>query len=459
MEYCSYCKQEFISIGALKTHIREMRLANNEIHIVGNYKCLICNWGFESLKSLHSHIWQQTNTDHVDYVKKIENQIVTEYNNNLKLDQLCQKFSLSNATICKIIRESTQATIPCPICGIKYVSQNNLNNHISSLRDQSHIDFMNKNLDILRKELISNKSVAQIKKDNLDIYFSEGWIAKQIEKLLTIDEYKQRLDKIKDKQRGSNGRWYRHGKNYRVCQDRGSDWGEICRRVRIRDDNECQNCFKTGKQLNLEKSWLVVHHKIPYRVNRDNSLNNLITLCNKCHSKIEKSLLIEYPLDKYPPTYIDNRVCRVFRWTAELDKILKDNHNLTDGELVNLLKSTTKFGISSRRRNLGLLKEIPGKNFTEEEIYFIKENYGKISVKDIAQRLNRGLYTLNWKIGNLGLNLKSSQIKARRGYNFEDDKVLLENKTLSNRDLSLKLNKTISSIITRKVRLKKKGLL
>jgi 5-methylcytosine-specific restriction endonuclease McrA len=47
-----------------------------------------------------------------------------------------------------------------------------------------------------------------------------------------------------------------------------------------RDSFACQHCGK--KQLELH-----AHHVIPYRISYDNSLVNLLTLCQSCHMKEE----------------------------------------------------------------------------------------------------------------------------------------------------------------------------
>ena len=49
-----------------------------------------------------------------------------------------------------------------------------------------------------------------------------------------------------------------------------------------RDNYKCQRCGRDAEQVRL-----VVHHKKPYKVNKDNSLDILITLCRSCHMIIE----------------------------------------------------------------------------------------------------------------------------------------------------------------------------
>lgn len=63
------------------------------------------------------------------------------------------------------------------------------------------------------------------------------------------------------------------------------EWKLVSKKARSRDKNTCQKCGFTSEKINLP-----VHHKIPYRIYQDNSLSNLITLCNICHKKEEMKL-------------------------------------------------------------------------------------------------------------------------------------------------------------------------
>jgi len=60
-----------------------------------------------------------------------------------------------------------------------------------------------------------------------------------------------------------------------------ASWKEIAKKVYKRDNWECQQCGKHGGILNA-------HHVIPWVISKDNSLDNLITLCVPCHSKIHQ---------------------------------------------------------------------------------------------------------------------------------------------------------------------------
>jgi len=61
---------------------------------------------------------------------------------------------------------------------------------------------------------------------------------------------------------------------------RGVDWDEVRLKVYKRDDFKCRICGEDNCLLHA-------HHIIPYRISKNNSLDNLITLCPKHHTHEE----------------------------------------------------------------------------------------------------------------------------------------------------------------------------
>ena len=59
----------------------------------------------------------------------------------------------------------------------------------------------------------------------------------------------------------------------------GGNWEELRKLVYKRDGNRCVYCGKKGK--------LHAHHLAPVRISKDNSLNNLVSVCEKCHRTLE----------------------------------------------------------------------------------------------------------------------------------------------------------------------------
>lgn len=71
----------------------------------------------------------------------------------------------------------------------------------------------------------------------------------------------------------------------------GDDWDAIRYVVYSRDKFTCQDCGVNGLRLD-------VHHKIPYLYSGDNSIENLITLCRKCHMIEEQRIRKEFKQNK-----------------------------------------------------------------------------------------------------------------------------------------------------------------
>ena len=71
---------------------------------------------------------------------------------------------------------------------------------------------------------------------------------------------------------------------------RGKDWDTIKLKARERDGFECQECGLTEEEhMEKYKQPLQVHHINPYRKSKDNSLENLVTVCCVCHRKLENT--------------------------------------------------------------------------------------------------------------------------------------------------------------------------
>lgn len=72
---------------------------------------------------------------------------------------------------------------------------------------------------------------------------------------------------------------------------RGANWKEQRAKALKRDKNTCQAC-------GVKDRVLAVHHKTPYRISHDNSLKNLITLCDSCHMKADEAWRKAHPFNQ-----------------------------------------------------------------------------------------------------------------------------------------------------------------
>jgi len=68
-----------------------------------------------------------------------------------------------------------------------------------------------------------------------------------------------------------------------------ANWKKKSKEILFRDGHHCMRCHKS-----INKYSYNCHHKIPYQISKNNSDNNLVSLCRSCHTieewKIRKEL-------------------------------------------------------------------------------------------------------------------------------------------------------------------------
>jgi hypothetical protein len=107
----------------------------------------------------------------------------------------------------------------------------------------------------------------------------------------------------------------------RPSKNRGSYWKRQAYRARLRDGYKCQDC---GLQFERGTKLLHVHHKIPRRLYGSDHLDNLISLCGKCHRRADAAIqlreLRDWPLGAPRPKHIRR---------APLPNYCKNGHEYT----------------------------------------------------------------------------------------------------------------------------------
>ncbi len=84
----------------------------------------------------------------------------------------------------------------------------------------------------------------------------------------------------KEKCSGANNYMWKGGTTDEIALRMNNiEWHKIRKRIYERDNWTCQICGVHGGKKNK----LHCHHIVPYRVSQDNSEENLISLCAKCH--------------------------------------------------------------------------------------------------------------------------------------------------------------------------------
>lgn len=82
---------------------------------------------------------------------------------------------------------------------------------------------------------------------------------------------------------GARCSWYKGGWR----KERGPDWLQVRERILERDGHKCRQCGCTQDEARERGHTLSIHHIVPWEESRDNSDDNLITLCQSCHMQEE----------------------------------------------------------------------------------------------------------------------------------------------------------------------------
>ena len=127
------------------------------------------------------------------------------------------------------------------------------------------------------------------------------------------------------------------------------------------------------------------------------------------------------------------------KWTLNEIQFLKDNYNkMTTKEIALKLNKTI---VSIRHKKIRL-KLIIKKMWALNEIQFLKDNYNKMTTKELSKKLNRTTTAINSKLNFL-------KLKRLKKWNSDNINFLKNNyKNLSNKELSKILNKSIYIIAT-----------
>lgn len=128
----------------------------------------------------------------------------------------------------------------------------------------------------------------------------------------------------------------------------GPEWDRIRKLVRQRDHFTCQVCGAVEKEQPHQ-----VHHKIPFRMfsspNEANRLENLITLCAKCHQKVEQNVRIRSGLAGL--TYVLHQLAPLFLMCdyGDLGSSADPQSTLADGSPAVILYDQVPAGIGLSR--------------------------------------------------------------------------------------------------------------
>jgi len=93
------------------------------------------------------------------------------------------------------------------------------------------------------------------------------------------------LEKMRQSRIGQNKgpkHWAWRGGSYQAYQTYGLEWHEWLNLRKSIFERDCYKCSACDSDILLDS-----HHIIPYRISHDNSKENLLTFCRKCHASID----------------------------------------------------------------------------------------------------------------------------------------------------------------------------
>jgi 5-methylcytosine-specific restriction endonuclease McrA len=104
---------------------------------------------------------------------------------------------------------------------------------------------------------------------------------KEANRLIQVERYQENNHPFKEMNKYAQAmaiktKWYGIGR---------AEWKKKSWSIFLRDGCHCRKCH-----ISLTKHQYNVHHIIPYVISNDNSDDNLITLCIRCHAKEEARL-------------------------------------------------------------------------------------------------------------------------------------------------------------------------
>ncbi len=141
------------------------------------------------------------------------------------------------------------------------------------------------------------------------------------------------------------------------------------------------------------------------------------------------------------------------RWNKEDLNYLKENYLKEPTKDISLKLNRSEYSIRRKYNRLNKDKPIL-KKWNKEDIIYLKENYLKIPAKDLALVLNRTEYSIRNKLSGLKL-IKNKKINKPKNWSSEEENYLIENYyDIPNKELSLILNRSEDSIMSKATNLK-----
>jgi SPP1 gp7 family putative phage head morphogenesis protein len=181
---------------------------------------------------------------------------------------------------------------------------------------------------------------------------------------------------------------------------RGKEWDTVKLKARERDNFSCQECNMTeSEHIEKYKQPLQVHHINPYRYSKDNSLDNLVTLCCVCHRRVEgttnKEVLNSGSIEYMSIPVLDVRLLHNYKVEKRYNfSVEEDESYVAQGVVVHNCRSTTTvvFDEEAKIERVYSPEDIQEENRVAEE-----RGESDDFFKEIYETQMEGLKSQGWK--------------------------------------------------------------
>lgn len=215
-----------------------------------------------------------------------------------------------------------------------------------------------------------------------------------------------------------------------------------CNSFRSLGSIEAKACFLGITRKTIQSKWLDL--EIEYLKNNYKILTSL-----EISKNLDRSLnSVECKLNILG-------LCKYFKWTSINDKYLIDNYHIKSLSEISAYLGCSYNSCSSRAFKYKLNRS---KTWTNSDIAYLKENCKKYDVSTLSKTLGFSIKSIHTKLNNLDIKYYKRSDKQKR-YTEDEDNFIIENyENIGLDEISLKLNRSYSSVSHRfHIYLKKKN--
>lgn len=182
----------------------------------------------------------------------------------------------------------------CPVCGKEFKKR--VTKNVQAVYCSQECAYKGRSLGITERK-VNNNYNSEPTKINLTCQFcGDDFTVNKTEKDRKYCSRECFLKSHKERMQGENNPAWNGGSSYDKRSYRGDNWDKQKKKCYKRDNYKCQICGVEcigRKEINQDngKKLIQCHHIKEFETIKDNKLDNLITLCASCHTKLHEGVL------------------------------------------------------------------------------------------------------------------------------------------------------------------------